>query len=95
MTAPDVLERTRMALAEAGHPNALVYWEGPSLCIDGTIPFCDAWRAMEIAWGPEPSHRPCCAKCSELASELGADGIDTYRSCAADRPLMADCGVHR
>ena len=91
----DVAERVRMALAEAGHPGALVEWDGPSLCVDGAVPFIDAWRAMEIAWALDVDHSPCCAKCAAVASDLGADGGSVYLSCAAERPLVNDCGLIR
>ena len=93
MTA--LVERTKMALAEAGYPDADVEWKDDGgLSVDGTIPHAVAWRACEIAWASVDAVRPpCCEACSAIASEL--NDIDVYRACLADRPLVRDCGVTR
>lgn len=94
MTAPDLLERVRMALAEAGYPNADVVLNADGrLTLPGYIPFEPSWRAVELAWSTTGGRAPCCLACSVVASET--EDAAVFRACLADRPLVRDCGVAR
>lgn len=92
MTAPDLLERSRMALAEAGYPDAEVARDDDGdLTITtfsqhqiAVVPSLDVWRAFCVADAfAEMCGREAGFTCWE------AVGV---AACLADRPLVRDCG---
>lgn len=96
MSGPDLLERTRMALAEVGY-DPLLATEGPRkvVVIDGSVSMLDAWRAVSIARMSQD--RQSCFACRSMIP-TNADMetlLATSAGCRADRPLVRDCGVTR
>lgn len=90
MSGPDLLERTRMALAEAGYPNAEVkpLYGGIDCAIilsgPNAVPDEVCWRAHHVA-NPTGTVLPCWT-CWDWG---------TADACLADRPLVRDCGIDR
>lgn len=94
MSAPDLLERTRMALAEVGYDPSHVHpIPGGGLSIKTTIPALDRWRAASIAVGNSP--RNFCYACIPGRSGDVTKTKSVASACLADRPLVRDCGVAR
>lgn len=94
---PDVVERVRMALAEAGYPNARVRAKHKpfrSTVMPRSIPFDVAWRALIIAEpvGSAPGCLACYIAANERYAEIGA--LPNWK-CGAPREGIEDCGVSR
>lgn len=92
MSAPDLLERTRMALAEAGYPEATVRQDGDDIWITTSgarqnVERVDCWRAFEASG----AHKEMLGRyvCWEHYGDADPD------ACLADRPLVRDCGLPR
>ena len=96
MTAPDLLERTRMALAEVGYdPSRVTMTANGTIRTWGNIPRIDRWRATSIARAS--GEKQICFECRDpLGPAPGCAAITAARAaCLADRPLVRDCGVTR
>lgn len=93
MGHPNLLERVRMALAEAGYPNAavelhptdgVIVWGGNPADPPDEV----TWMALGVAAGPDRDDSYSCFECWMLGGQQN-------ESCLADRPLVRDCGVQR
>ena len=90
MSGPDLLERIRMALAEAGHGDARVFLDDRNnLTVTrfspeqtSVVPVADVWRAFSVA-----GFSTICRECF--------NALRSAHDCLADRPLVRDCGVAR
>lgn len=94
MTA-DVVERVRMAVAEAGYDPRLIsapLAQHNSFRASGTIPLRVRWRARETAAAGEPDCWACYQWADSHRSGVVMPPLDL---CHADRRFMEDCGVER
>lgn len=95
--AHELLERTRMALAEVGHDPDLAKLYGDHVGITRTGPNpisrLDIWRATSIARRPGDKH--ICWTCRSAAPDGdGAQLEDAFIACRASAPLVRNCGLH-
>lgn len=97
MSGPDLLERTRMALAEAGYPNVTVRsYMGRPCVTAGAVPSEVMWKAISTVRGEGRSEQMCWACRLTVPDGTPLAGIDRITErCLADRPLVRDCGVAR
>lgn len=97
MSGPDLLERTRMALAEVGHDVLMRAEADGSVFAGAGVPLMDLWRATSIARSIEAPDEQICWLCSEATIVWGFLQVHAAdrAACLADRPLVRDCGVTR
>lgn len=94
-----LVERVRMALAEAGYPDAIVQPFGESVAIDHPVPGAVAWRANEVAGAPNAEGGPtCCLACYVFSNETDCartPPVERGWDCLARGEGVEDCGVER
>lgn len=91
MTAPSVLEKVRMCVAEAGYdPERHVRLTGTMVEIHRDVPDVVAWRARELV----ALKRAVCLQCF-TSEEFPRQIKNVIDACLADRRLVLDCGRTR
>lgn len=97
---PDLLERTRMALAEVGVDPMLVRWHptagGELLNVSGyRADFAVLWRAEQLAKHHDADRVIHCLACALRSSRDYRPDAVVFADCLAYLPLTEDCGIDR
>lgn len=101
MSAPDLLERVRMCLAEVGErTDGVKRMPSGATEVGETVDYRTAWMAWSLALLPEAKRVPICLACSvprsaALAAGDRAESRRLREACLATRPCMEDCGRDR
>lgn len=96
MSEPDLLERTKMALAEVGYDPHYVRHgrRSGTVQISFDVPAIERWRAGQIARA-HPDGPFICWRHYEPTDHDWHARDAAFTACLADRPLVRDCGITR